>query len=144
MKNLFGFFITALLGFIIAFGGDLIVKNSSGSSVFRIRGSNTDSSQVHSKGDAIQSFTYAIYDTSSSDSVAGAVDYQVLGAKNEWQTIKTLTISASDTSYWNITTTAIPPNIPWRLYFTGTTGNKTGTDASPAFSCWEFKYHYGN
>lgn len=143
MKTNIVFFIVALLCIcIVVFGGDIIVKNSSGSSVFRIRGAGTDSSITNPKGNPIQSFTYAIYDTSSSDSVAGTVDYQIFGAKNEWQTIKTLTITSSDTSYWNITTSAIPPEVPWRLLFTGGTGNKTGTDAAPAYSCWELKHHY--
>lgn len=132
----------------ILYAGNFRVKtnavgSNSNSFVVRIRGSNADTSRSYSYGKPFQSFTYALYDTSSSDSVAGTVNYQVLGAKAQWQTIKTLTFTSSDTSYWNITSSAIPPECPWRLVFTGGTGNKTGTDASPAHSCWEFEFHYG-
>ena len=133
--------LVVILGCGLVFGGGYRVRtNAAGSNtnstVFRITGTGADTSRVYT-GKPEQSFTIFPYDTTGADSVDQDLSYQILGAGG-WQTIATKTVASdSAATYWNITSSAIPPNCPWRVIVAGGGDNIKATSSKI-----KMEFHY--
>jgi len=95
-----------------------------GSRTWSIQGtSDPDTSEMIYTGPTM-SLSWWASDSLSADSVALRLIYEVLGANNKWDSVKTTTITTDTVGYWNITDEAIPVNKIARIRVYGESGTR--------------------
>ena len=102
------------------------IKTAAGAVAWQIDSTATDSSASFDTRPTMTIFHIA-YDSIAQDSVNIELDYQVLGANNQWMSAKKCTVAVDSTSDdWMLTNSAIASGRIGRVVATGLTGNRKG------------------
>ncbi|MBC8459775.1 MAG: hypothetical protein H8D67_17425 [Deltaproteobacteria bacterium] len=107
-------------------GSRFNIKTAAGAVIWQIDSTASDTSRVFPSEPTMTIFHYAA-DSIAQDSVNIELDYQVLGANNQWMSAKKCTVTVDSTSDgWMLTNSAIASGRSGRVVATGLTGNRKG------------------